>query len=137
MATDAALSDDEREMLDAIYAEINEEHAAAVRSAYTKATGDDEGASEMSLDAMASEIRAKAPPDFDPEARRRVAEERAGLREPSADPSSDDPLVLLYRQNVTRAARLNALMQERFGRARAQEIQGALPLVMTWFGGCD
>jgi hypothetical protein len=122
-ATDFGLSPAERTRIQAMYAEFNERFTQQIRDLYVEATGDAAGATILSIDSMRAEITGKSDPRVDVEARRTIAEERAGLRPPSN--AEQLPVERYYRLMVAPGGDLERELARIVGAERAADIRRA------------
>lgn len=117
------LSDTERDAFNRALRDEHGRYIAEMRTIYTEVTGDTKGAETLSPEAMVREIHDKSPRGAEEDARRRIAQERAGLAPPPADPAklsaAERALRLTGRLGDTFEQRLAADI----GPARAHELR--------------
>ena len=115
------LSESEREAIQAMYEGFNEAFTARIRELYIEATGDTAGAAVLSLGSMMAEIVAKSDPQAAIEARRKIAEERAGLRPRHS--GDHFPVEAYYRTMIALGTDLENKLAQIVGADRAQRIR--------------
>ncbi len=123
MARDLGMSEREVDAYDALARRYNAATHERIAAIYVAATGDTKGAKTMSVGAMESEIRAKAPKGMRLVAQQEVSAELAGLARPPADPSTDPPLVRLVRYQAGIGDRFEADLGKVIGADRAHELR--------------
>jgi hypothetical protein len=143
LATDAWLTDAERDAVNDAYARVNERTIEGLRKLHRELTGaSSETTSQLSADALESDIRAKARPDEELASRRRVARERAGL-DPRATPAELErrPVVERYlRLMIALGADAEAAAATVVGTERAHDLRMAQGVgwraTVSDYGGC-
>ncbi len=107
-----------------------------VRALYIEATGDVDGAAQLSVRAMVGELRDKAPPDEDSRVRRKIANERAGLAAPPASLAGLSPYERYFRLLASSGDDFEAMMAEIIGPERARTIREDGPAMRMDMDGC-
>jgi hypothetical protein len=107
----------------AALSEIQQQWKQLVRALYIEATGDVTGADTLSIDAMRSEIQEKSGEESSV-ILQRLANERAGLAQPPADPSKSSPLERMMRAYLKLGDDTEAAIAKRLGPERAAQIRG-------------
>jgi hypothetical protein len=95
-----------------------------VRGLYVETTGDAAGADTLSVEAMRREIEDKSPRGEAELLRQRLAQERAGLAAPPADPSKTSPFERLLRAFMQLGDQSEAALAKHLGAERAHAIRG-------------
>jgi predicted flap endonuclease-1-like 5' DNA nuclease len=125
LAVSLGLTGAERDALVAAMQEMHTRFSAEVRKLYVSVTGDAKGAESLTPAAMGREIEDKSPKGAGDAARRRLAQERAGLASP---PTSLDGLSAAERHLRLIAGlgpELEQRLAERIGPARAHDLRAA------------
>jgi hypothetical protein len=104
--------------------EVQKRWKDLVRSLYLETTGDAAGADALSSEAMRREIEDKSARGEQQALMRKLAQERAGLAPPPADPARTSTLERLLRAQVQLGNQSEAALAKRFGPERAHAIRG-------------
>lgn len=120
---DAGLTEDEVARADVALGELRKEVASELRRAYAEATGDAEGASQLSPESIMREIFDKTSDAEQAELRRRLSRERAGLESPPTDLRDATPAERYFRLMATLGERFEAALAEVIGAERAGELR--------------
>jgi ferric-dicitrate binding protein FerR (iron transport regulator) len=138
-AKELGLVDGEPAILDAATTTVLDRYAAGLRAIYLEVTGNQAGADELSMQAMASEIRDKSGEGEDGRVRALIARERAGLARPPADVSKLSPYERQFRLMASLGDDLERELGVALGADRAHAIReaaGGWPMRME-MAGCS
>jgi hypothetical protein len=117
------LSTDERAIYDQTVREENAQHMAALHALYQELVGGD--SENLDAGALAGEIMHKSPSSDVQAARKRLAEERAGLAAPPADTRNQSVVERLFRLQSTAGDTLERLIAAKLGPDKAHQIRAA------------
>ncbi len=130
LAQAANLSADDRTSYNQTVRKENDQFMAAMRSLYLELTGSDAG--DMDVHALFMEILHKSPSADVEVARKRLAEERAGLLPPPADSRNQSVVERLFRLETSAGNTLEQLLAAELGPDKAHQIRTS-----GWAGGDD
>jgi hypothetical protein len=125
LAASMGLTGPEREALVTAMREMHTSFAAEVRKLYVGVTGDAKGAESLAPDAMGREIEDKSPKGSGEAARRRLAQERAGLAPPPPSLDGLSPMERYLRLIAALGPELERRLGEAIGPTRAHELRAA------------
>lgn len=94
-----------------------------VRGWYIEATGDHQGADQLSAHAMAEEIQDKATPGEPAALQKRISQERAGLVAPPANLSRTSPFDRYFRAHADLGNEAERMLAEKIGAEKAHKIR--------------
>ncbi len=106
---------EERAEINRVYADYHRDTVKALRDLYIEVTGDKKNALLLSPGSLIDEIHDKSPPDEIRHVFQRLARERAGMLQPSVDPSQSSPVERLYRLLTTVGDRVEKQMGAAIG----------------------
>jgi len=129
-AAAAQLSADERAIYDQTVRKENAQYMAALRALYQELVGGD--SENLDARALMIEIMQKSPSSDVQAARKRLAEERAGLAAPPADPRTQSVAERLFRLESAAGTTLEQRLAAELGPDKAHQIRAA-----GWVGGDD
>jgi hypothetical protein len=130
LAAANGLSADERALYDQTVRKENAQYMTALRGLYQELVGGD--SENLDVHALMSEILHKSPSSDYEAARKRLAEERAGLAAPPADTRNQSVVERLLRLQSTAGNTLEQLLAAELGPERAHQIRAG-----GWAGGDD
>jgi len=130
LAAAGKLSADERAIYDQTVRKENDQFMAALRALYQELTGGDAG--DMDVHALFMEILQKSPSADVEAARKRLAEERAGLVSPPTDARNQSVSERLFRLETSAGNTLEQLLAAELGPDKAHQIRTS-----GWAGGDD
>lgn len=139
VAKQVGLSDAELAAANAVFARNRTDWTARVRTWYVEATGDAAGADSLSAHAMGQELQDKAAPGEPAALQRRLAQERAGLVAPPADPSKASPFERYFRALADLGNQMERELGAAIGADKAHAVRAAndgWPSRMS-MSGCD
>ena len=127
-AAAANLSADERAIYDQTVRKENAQYMAALRALYQELVGGD--SENLDASALTAEIRQKSPSSDYEAARKRLAEERAGLAAPPADARNQSVIERMLRLQSAAGNTLEQLLAAELGPDKAHQIRAT-----GWAGG--
>jgi hypothetical protein len=130
LAATTNLSADERAIYDQTVRKENAQYMTALRALYQELGGGD--SENLDPHALMTEILHKSPSSDYEAARKRLAEERAGLVAPPADPRNQSVVERMLRLQSTAGNALEQLLAAELGPDKAHQIRAG-----GWAGGDD
>jgi len=130
LAAAGNLSADDRAIYDQTVRKENDRYMAALRALYQELAGSDPG--DMDSHALTMEILQKSPSSDVEAARKRLAQERAGMIAPPADARNQSVIERLFRLEITAGTTLEQMLAAEFGPDKAHQIR-----TTGWAGGDD
>jgi len=124
------LSTDDRAIYDQTVRKESERYMTALRGLYRELTGD--GGDNLDARALYMEIMHKSPTSDHAAARKRLAEERAGMVAPPTDVTRESVIDRLFRLQIGAGNTLERLLAAELGADKAHQIRLA-----GWPGGDD
>ena len=131
MAQAINLSTDERAIYDQTVRQENDRFMAALRGLYQELVGGDAG-DNLDTHALFMEILQKSPSADVEAARKRLAEERAGLVAPPANSANRSVVERMFRLEITAGSSLEQLLAAELDPDKAHQIRTS-----GWAGGDD
>jgi ferric-dicitrate binding protein FerR (iron transport regulator) len=122
-AQQAGVSEAERAAINRVMTELQREFQAQLRALYVEVTGDAARAEELSPQSMSSELRDKSPEGEASRINQRIAQERAGLAAPPADPSQLSALERFMRLQAGLGAETERRVGQVLGAERAHAMR--------------
>ncbi|MBZ0236489.1 MAG: hypothetical protein K8M05_29450, partial [Deltaproteobacteria bacterium] len=139
-AEELGLTAGEAATVNQTFADLTKSWEKRVRAWYVDATGDQQGADQLSAQSMAQELEDKALPGEQETLRKRISQERAGLVPPPADTSRLSAFERYFRAWVGLGDEAERLLAEKIGPERAHKIRardGGWPMRMSMSGCGD
>lgn len=131
--------DVDAEAVESIHAAFRTEYAAQLRELYVEATGDAEGASNLSTSTLADELEKKSVPEDVTEVHWRLSQERGGLLDAPSDVADAPPFARWLRLQLELGDVLEQRLAQEIGADAAHKIRGAndgFGSKSQW-GGCN
>jgi hypothetical protein len=125
LAVALGLTAEERDALATAMQQMHTRFAADVRTLYVSVTGDAKGAESLAPDAMGREIEDKSPKGSGDAARRRLAQERAGLATPPTSLDGLSPAERYLRLIAALGPELEQRLARSMGPERAHQLRAA------------
>ncbi len=135
----AGLTDPELAATNEVFVELARSWKQRVRGWYVEATGDAQGADQLSAHAMGEELQDKATPGEPQALQKRISHERAGLLAPPADLSRRSPFERYFRAFAALGDEAEHLIAAKIGVDKAHQVRaesGGWPMRMS-MAGCD
>ncbi|MCL4223702.1 MAG: hypothetical protein KJZ91_04425 [Myxococcales bacterium] len=136
----AGLTADEHAAANQVFVELARSWKQRVRGWYVDATGDHQGADQLSAHAMGEELHDKAAPGEPELVRRRISQERAGLAPAPADVQRLSPFERYFRALAGLGEEAERLLAARVGADKARAVRaehGGWPMRMSMSGCAD
>lgn len=130
LAAASNLSADDRAIYDQTVRKENGRYMTALRALYQELAGSDPG--DIDAQALTMEILQKSPSSDVEAARKRLAQERAGMIAPPADSRNQTVIERLFRLEISAGTALEQLLAAEFGPDKAHQIR-----TTGWAGGDD
>jgi hypothetical protein len=130
LAAASNLSADDRAIYDQTVRKENDRYMAALRALYQELAGGDAG--DIDAHALTMEILQKSPSSDVEAARKRLAQERAGMIAPPADSRNQTVIERLFRLEISAGTALEQLLAAELGPDKAHQIR-----TTGWVGGDD
>ncbi len=139
LAAAVGLTGDEVAQVNQTFVELKARWEQRVRGWYVEATGDHQGADQLSAHAMGEEIQDKASRGEPAAVQKRISHERAGLVRPPADLSRATPYERYFRGLAGLGDEAEQLLAAKLGPEKARAVraeEGGWPMRMS-IAGCD